>query len=692
MTRRALTIGIFGAIIFAVGGRYINAYVPGPQLVRGHLPISVFGLLILFAIVLNPALGRIRPSWRFKGSEIALVMALLLAVSAIIDAGLMRYFPSVCIWGEHVERTTPAWQKARVLDYVPPIMVANDGKYSPQVVDAYLGTGDRIVWPTPWYAPWNWELGEFGSSVKRSWDRVPWAAWSKPLLFWGGMLALSYAAVTSLSVMVHRQWARRERIRYPLAEIISSLLVQDRQGRTAILRNTPFWVGFGAAMFISMLNLIMLWFPNSVNIPLRFDFQVLTEAFPKFMQTSGAGSLANFKIYPAAVGIAFLLASDIGFGLGISNVVAVFALYFLFQMGVDTSGGGSLEGGVVPFVNFGAYFAYTLMLIYIGRKYYWHTAKQAFTFVPQSDTDSVAANGLRVFVFCIAALVTVLSFVGMPWHVALVGVLLAMMIFFVLARLNAEAGTFFCQPSWSMAMVLFCLYGFGALGAKAYLGMSMVMYVLIAGTFECLMPFVVNGLKVTTDNGLKAGRVGLMIGATVIVAMGATVFLGLWSDYQHGISPEAGRDRVSAYQVAERNIQKLELAGRMEASKGYTDWQRLVHIEPDKRFLGWAAAGFLLVFAFSTARLRWARWPLHPVILLTFGSVLMGGRYGASLLLGWGIRTFTIKLAGPTIYMAARPALIGVIVGDILGGFITMAALSGYYLLTGTQGPSWQFW
>ena len=679
-------------MIFAVGGRYVNAYIPGPQLVRGHLPISVFGLLILFAVAINPALGRIKPSWRFGGSEIALVMALLLAVSTIIDAGLMRYFPNVCVNGIHVERTTPAWQKARVLDYVPPIMVANDGKYSKEVVDNYFGTGDSIAWPTPWYAPWEWEMDEFTKTLTASWDRVPWAAWWRPLSFWAAMLALSYAAVTGLAVMVHRQWARRERIRYPIAEIISSLLVQDQQGRTTIFHSRAFWAGLATAMLIFMPNTIALWFPNFITIPLRFDFQVLQEAFPKFMQTSGASSLASFKIYPAAVGIAFLLATDIGFALGISNVVAVFTLFFLFNIGVDTSGGGSLEGGVVPFLNFGAFLAYTIMLVYIGRHYYWQTAKQAFSFVPQPHTDRAAANGLRVFVLCVVALVTVLVLVGMPWHVAAMGTLLGMMVFFVLARLNAEAGTFFCQPSWTTAMVLLCVYGFGALGPKAYLGMSMAMYVLVSGTFESLMPYVVNGLKVTTDTGLKAGRVGVLIAATVIAAMGATVFSGLWSDYQKSIPSTAARERVSAYQVAERNIQKLQLAGELEASTSYTDWQRLTHMAPDTRFLVWTATGFLLVFAFSAARLRWPWWPLHPVLLLTFGSVLVGARYGASLLLGWFVKVFVVKMAGPAAYGAAKPFMIGVIAGDILGGFITMLVLWGYYVVTGTQGPGWQFW
>jgi hypothetical protein len=701
MTRRALIIGIIGAVVFAAGGRYVNFYVPGPNLVRGHLPISVFGLIILFVMVINPLLGRIKASWRFKAAETAIIMALMLAVSAIIDAGLMRNFPRMCLIGVNAERTTPSMQKTHVLEYVPSFMLANDGKYSKEVVDDYMAPGDPILWPARMWSPMTWFGIEpaavearttFYDSVRVSWRRVQWAAWAKPLAFWLGMLALSYAAVTGLSVMVHRQWARKERIKYPIAEIISSLLVQDQQGRTAILRNKSFWLGFGISLFLAGNKMIGLWFPDSVFISLQFDFPVLYEAFPRLMQTTGANYFAGFKIYPAAIGIAFLLASDISFGLGISNAVAVFTLFFLLQIGVETSGGGHLEGGIVPFQSFGAYMAYAIMLLYIGRKYYWQTARAAITFVPNPETDTASAWGLRVFVVCTTGLVVVLAFAGIPLDVAATGILLIMMTFFVLARMNAEAGTFFCQPSWSMSMVLLCSYGFASLGPRTYLGMTMVMYVLVAEAFECLMPYVVNGLKVTTDTGLKAGRVGMVIGMTVVVAVSTTVLLGVWSDYQNTVSLGRSGNKMAMYETAGRQIESLTLSGEFEASKNYSGLERLSRIRIDQRFLVWTAVGASLALALSAAHLRWAWWPLHPIILLTFGSQLMVGRYGASLMLGWFIKAFVVKLGGPNRYATAKPLIMGVIAGDILGGFITMLVLWGYYFVTGVKGPGWQFW
>jgi len=696
MTRRAIVIGVLAATVFAAAGRYINAYIPGPALVRGQLPISVFGMLILFVTVLNPLLGRVKGNWRFRPSEIALMLALFLGVSAIADWGLMHCFPCNCVYPMHAERTTPGWQRTHVVDYVPDAMLVNNGEYDPNVVDDYFGVGSPIAWPSPWYEPWKWmdreTISRFRSTLDLSWDRVPWTAWRKMLTFWGLVLILVYTGVTALSVVVHRQWARKERIRYPLAEIASSLLVQDERGYTAIFRQKVFWAGFAVPFFIAMVNLPSLWYPDAIRIPLEIDLSILNTQFPDFMKTAGARFIANFRLYPTAIGIAFLLASDIGFGLGVSNIIAVGTMYFLLHIGVDTSGGGGVEGGAMGYQNFGACLGYALILIYIGRQYYWATAKHAFAFIRQPGTDTPSVWATRIFAVCMTALVAMLVAVAIPWHMAILGVITVMLVYLVVARLSAEAGAFFYMPSWTMSTILLGFYGFGAMGPTAFLGLSFITAVLTVGPFESLMPFLMNGLKTCTDVGLKAWKIGALVAATVIVALSVTLFTAVWSDYQKSARMGAGRYTSGMYSVAERNITKLSLAGQLGESCSYSSWERIIHIRSDRTFWVWTSAGFMLVMALSAARLKWAWWPLHPVIILTFGSAVMVGRYGPSLLLGWLIKVLVVKLAGASRYMELRPMMIGVIAGDIAGGFVITAILWGYYIVTGTNGPNWQFW
>ena len=182
MTLRAIIIGIISAVIFAAGGRYVEAYGNGPRMVRGQMPVSVYGLLICFVLLINPLVGRLRQSWRLRPAEMATVLALLLSVCTIIDVGMLRFWPNMCVNLIQAERTRPGWQKAEVLQLTPPSLLANGGKYSEEVVENWVLPGDPIVWPATWWKPTTWAdpnvPAALSRSVSKSWQRVQWGAWT----------------------------------------------------------------------------------------------------------------------------------------------------------------------------------------------------------------------------------------------------------------------------------------------------------------------------------------------------------------------------------------------------------------------------------------------------------------------------------------------------------------------------------
>ena len=64
-------------------------------------------------------------------------------------------------------------------------------------------------------------------------------------------------------------------------------------------------------------------------------------------------------------------------------------------------------------------------------------------------------------------------------------------------------------------------------------------------------------------------------------------------------------------------------------------------------------------------------------------------RLANSFLLGWIVRTVTIRLAGSSAYRRLTVFMMGVIAGDVLGGLGNMLAGAIYYAATG-QKP-WQY-
>lgn len=674
MTFRAVFLGLIGAVLMGAGGQYACKYVPGAWgLVRGHLPVSVFGLMIFFVLAVNPLLGKLRASWRLRPEEVALITALILVACGITEAGMMRYYPRQLVHPIHMNRTHPGWQQDNVLAYTPPAMLANNGKDSEEVVDNFISA-----------------MGEPGKPIPIR--AVPWHAWWKPLGVWTPLILLTMFAAICLAVIVHRQWADKERIRYPIAEIASSLLRQDASGRTTILQNKLFWLGLAIPLLIRVINGVQLWFPgpNALTVPMVFDFSALKAKFPEFMKTPGANHFLTPTIYPACIGLTYLLASDIGLSLGIGNLLSVTALYLMIVAGVDMTA-GDMSGGYVSWQNFGSSLGLAVMLVYVGRRYYWHTLKEAVSFVPQPETERSGVWALRGFVLCIAGCVAILSACGMDWTLALIAMLAIMLVFLVCTRLNAECGTFFFGPGWGMPVVLVGLCGLTDLGPTQIIILGFMLRLMQGDTFECLMPFVANGLKMTSDTALKPGKTGALLAAGVLLTVAVAVPTALWADYNHAAALDRGGDGAEIFNAAQRSITQLKMSGELDKVMRFGTWDRLNNLHPDRTFLLAAGVGFGLLILCSVLRLRYTWWPLHPVIILAFGTRTVG-QFGFSFLLGWFVKSVISKFGGAKRYEEVKNFMLGVIAGDLLGGFLTMAASWIYYGVTGLRGPNLVLW
>jgi len=671
MTFRAIILGLLGAVLLAAGGHYAVDYLPIPNPVRGHLPISVFGLLIVFVVAVNPIIAMLRTKWRLKPGEIAIAVALTLVGCSITDAGLLRFFPSTAIYPIHMNNEEkPGWRDTGVLAKTPPMLLANRGQYSDEVVGNYVRA-----------------MGKPGQPI--SITQVPWHAWWQTLGIWSAIILSVALAVICLSVIVHGQWAKRERIRYPLAEVAGSLLERDDAGRTKIIRNRLFWLGMGIPLTVHLINGIKLWFPSSIEIPLVINCSALETAFPEFMKTPGARYFAWPRIYPACVGLTFLLATDIGFSLGIANPLGVTIMYYLLVVGVDM-GGGYLSGSYPGWQNFGSYLGIAAVLLYTGRRHYLVSLKQAVTFGAPGRTSAAGWACRGLIVFSVAG-VLLLRWAGLDWPLAILALALTMLMFFIVGRLNAECGTFFYKPTWGVCGVIVGLFGFTALGPKMVIILGLFLFLTTGDPFECLMPFALNGLKISTDTGNKPGRVGISLACAFVLAFAVAVPLALWADYNNVATATGGRWAAAVYDTAANCALQLELSRQPDDVDAYTSWDRLRNMQIDRSFAAAVVVGFALVVACGAMRLRCSWWPLHPVVFLGFGAWTMG-KYGASFFLGWLIKAGVMRFGGGRGYRSARKIMIGVIVGDLTGGFLMTAVAWIYYAITDVAPPGYHFW
>ena len=672
MTPRAIILGAVGAILIASLG-YLNDTVAGLNfLVGNHMPILVFGGLIVFSLMLNPLLRRVWPGAALRQGEMAVVTALALMACAIPGSGLMRKFSQTIAVPAHFYRQTPSWTSTKVLDYAPPGLLLRDPTDTSAITTFITGAGSsRLLDPAA----------------------VPWSHWARPLSLWVPILLLIAVAVTCLSLIVHEQWSRRENLRYPIASVASAVITGQVPGCSTPLRSDRlFWLGLVIVFGIRVINGLNVWFPGrGVSIPMDFDFTPLAELWPAIKNLPLWPSPFAVSIHPTVIAFAFFLASDVALTLGVTQLGYAVLLCVLAQQGIAVGGNETLTGtSIVSWQMFGSGLGMGLIILYLGRNYYGGLLWRCFT-RPGGDYTVWA---LRVLLLAGLGLAGILMWVGLDWPLAFLTVALVLLAFTVTARISAESGLFHIEANWNALGVLAGLFGLSALGPKAMVAVGLIAAMLTSDYRECLMPFITNSLKICDTSLVRPARVGWGGMGVYALALAVAVPVVLMANYSKGVPQQTdawGFKNVPSipFDFASSAVTTLQNSDQLELSKGLSGLERLTHAAPQSRFLWAAGLGLLGVLVLSKLRLQWMWWPLHPLLFVTWGTYPVA-HFSTSFLLGWVVKSAVRRLGTASLYTRLKPLMIGFIAGDLIGGLLFMGIGATYYLVKGIAPP--RYW
>ncbi len=669
MTFRAVVLGFVGALMIA-GFGYLNDSTLQLNFLAGHhFPVIVFGVLLVVAMAVNPLLFALKKSWRLRPGELAIGALLMMVACSLSGSGMLRTLTQATGMPIHLNKRYTGWQSKKVISYTPPSLMPAGGEYDDEIIGNFVSG--------------------MGEHEKISlWD-IPWHGWTDFLASWMPIIILMNIAVICLALMVHRQWAHRERLRYPVIEFAGAITAQQPDSMYGtIFRNRLFWGGLIVVMVIRGVNGIYAWNTGFIKIPLMWDWYehvMVASRWTALNKAYCSYDLFRPSIIPLAVGIGYLLASDVSLSLGISQVFFVFMGAIFIENGVDFNSNWS-TGGPSSWMIFGSYFGMTLLLIYTGRRYYADLLRQAFTFRRREGVEPYAAWACRLFLLACVGLVCVLCGVGLSWPVAIITVLLMMMGFLVMSRIIAETGLFYIMPFWQPTGIVVALFGAAAIGPQSLIIVGLLSVVLTISCREALMPYVINGLKFCDDHKIKPASAGWSAATVFLVGLCVAIPVLLWANYNYG-SP--GQDEWATlnaprltYDMATREITKLQISGDLDASISYTGLERLKNMNVNEDFLIFAGAGLVLVLMLSICRMRFPWWPLHPILVLVWGTWPLRA-YSHSFLIGWFLKTVLIQLGGAKVYGKAKPFMIGMIAGELMTALIFMAHGAIYHLVTG---------
>jgi hypothetical protein len=299
VTIRAILLGLLGAVVVC-GFTYFNdAVMRQTYFVGNNMPIAVYGGLILFILVLNPLLQRLRLA--LTGKELAVILALTLAACCVPSSGLMRTLTASLVMPHQLNQTVPGWKSQGVVEMLPEVMLVEvTAENENQVLNGFT---QGLARPE----------GQLHIAL----TDVPWSAWWRTLLFWMPLILALWMGLIGLSVVLHRQWSDHEHLPYPLATFAHALLPAQGQARGAVFGSRLFWLGAIGVAAIHLNNFAYVHFPDSlIHVQTALSFEPLLKLFP----TIAAGdrwSLFSFTVYPTVIAFAYFLATDVSLSLGL---------------------------------------------------------------------------------------------------------------------------------------------------------------------------------------------------------------------------------------------------------------------------------------------------------------------------------------------------------------------------------------
>lgn len=635
MTWRAFLIGILGVVGLCLLSP-VNDYAFGNTFLTGnHFPVGVFSFLVILTVGFNLVLKLIRRGWMLKQSELMLVWCMMLVSSTVPASGLMRYWLPTMAAAPYLSQRADLFWEDDVLKVAPEgVLLSNDPK-SPEARKFYEGTPEgEPVW-------------------------VPWGTWTRVFLTWGIYIWLYYLATFFLCGVLRKQWVESERLIFAVARVPLEFTEGSRDGHLlpAAMRSTTFLVGMLLIVIFGLIRLSPLFFGAEegwrVSIPL---WQVFSETAWSYV------NISDGKIFPLAIGFAFLVPSDVSLGIWF------FYLFMCGQIIVAYSAGRPLEGGRSgPFLMWqqaGAFLALTAGMFWMARRHLRAIVKKALGRGRDVD-DSGEPIGYRLgfwgLVLSLAGLVAWNLWFGVSIWAAIALVALTFSLVLVHTRMVAQGGLFFTQGTWSPSGFLHGVTGGRIFSAPAVVVAQLQGRLFIHDAREVLGPHAMNALRISSVFQ-KRRRLLLpaMLAALTVGMLAATYASMKWVYYDHGA------------------LNLPHARGNLNHAVGLFESTHLMISQPwqaaNPRY-GGLASGVGLMALLMVLRGTFYWWPIHPLGFAIAMSWCTRELW-FSFLLGWLAKLLTLKLGGGGMLRTARTFFVAVIIGEsVMVGLATFVSL-----------------
>jgi len=652
ITFRSVLIGVF-ATLFVAGVAPLNdTILSDTSLAAEFMPLSVVLILFFLVVGVNAPLHRWAPRKALSSGELAVILLMTLCACSLPNWGLMRFFIPAPVAPFHVgDRDAVFWKAFQGM---------NLPKWLFPVDDIATGRTSPIV---------RW----FYNRVPPD-EKIPWSAWIRPLFAWGIFAGAMLATLAAMARLVLEQWARNERLPFPIVQVHSSLIEEPEPGNAfnSLFRSPWLWIGLVGVFCIHMLSVGSTYYPKYFpQVPLKFDLSNIFADDPwNYLRPKLKKAILSFT----AVGVTFFIRSRVSFSLWIM---------FLFCNAVEMQQAmrqNEMSSAPWQDQHHGAVIAFVLGIFWIGRHHWGQVVKGAFGF---GDGKGLRA-AFWIAIAGIATMFTWLVIVGVQPTVAALIVLFILVAHLTVARVLAETGLPSYRSGLSLPQIFFN-FPTRFFSSKDIYFASVFQVMGPVSTRDSLAAYATTGLGVADAVEVEKKRkryLGGVIGLTLIVGFIAAAVATLYVQYSYPTpaSPESipARNYFGAELVQTRDVASAVDA---HATGRFTP-------KPHNPYLH-MAIGFFGTVALEIATLRWANWPLLPVgYVASYGAFIENAWF--SILVGWLAQVLIVKFGGAGLFQKAKPFFIGIIFGEGLAAAVWLIA-NAIIVMNGGDSQSVKF-
>lgn len=626
-----LLAALFGYCIPIVDYKFSNTFLGAM-----HMPAAAIATLMALLLVVNPLLKLLSARFVLGRDEVLTVYITCLFSSLVPGRGGENFFIPNVLSSFYYANSSNKWFES-LAPYIKP-------------------------WMTPALTPshgYNAAVTEGFYNQLQPGQSLPWGAWLVPLGAWTAIILAIYWMHACLGVMLRAQWARREALAFPLLklplEMTEDMDAAPGKGN-GFFRNPLMWVGFGIAVFVEMLNGLNRYYPDVPGVPLSLSpSQFFTEA-----PWNQLGSV-YIVVFPAIVGISYLLTSEVSFSLWFFHVFSKLQLVIAYTAGFSPAGmeqpfwTRGWAKGFVGYQQVGAILAYVAILLWTGREHWRHIARRALGREAATPGERHEALSYPVafwgFVTALGFIIAWTVAAGVKIHVALVLWASYVAISLALTRLVAEGGLLFVQTGWLPIGPMGYLLGAGPgkfVDVASAAPASMISSSIMLDMRGFLLPSFVQGFKLAYDRRIAAKPLLALIGSCVLVSLALSLWVILRLGYNvGGLTLQNWWVTANSSQAA---VHALGLSKALDTNFA-ANW-------------GWTAVGGLMTWGMMLARARFAWFPLHPIGLLMCVPFAMHSMW-LSIFLGWLSKVTITRFGGTSSYRSAMPLFLGLALGGV---------------------------